>query len=45
MTDVELMENPMKRLMFDEALIMVDNDSNVKYSLHCQVDIFQMFKI
>ncbi len=37
LTDKELMENPLKRLMFDEALVMIDNDSNVKYSLHCQV--------
>ncbi len=37
LTDKELMENPLKRLMFDEALVMIDNDSNVKYSLHSQM--------
>jgi hypothetical protein len=37
LTDRELMENPLKRLMFDEAVIVIDNDCNVKYSLHAQV--------
>lgn len=34
LTEKELMENPLKLLMFDEATILIDNDSNVKYSLH-----------
>ena len=33
------MENPLKRLMFDEAVVALDYDCNVKFSLH-----YQMFK-
>ena len=39
LTDKELMENPLNRLMFDEALLMIDNDSSVKYSLHDAVKL------
>jgi len=37
LTERELIDNPLKRLMFDEATIMLDNDCNVKFSLHSQV--------
>ena len=39
LTDKELMDNPLNRLMFDEAIIMVDNDASVKYSLHDAVKL------
>ena len=37
LTDKKLLKNPLKRLAFDEALVMFDNDTNVKFSLHISV--------
>ncbi len=37
LTEKELMENPLKLLMFDESIILIDNDCSVKYSLHNHV--------
>ena len=39
LTKDEIFENPIKRILFDEAIIMWDIDCSIKYSLH-----FQMFE-
>lgn len=39
MTKEEIFENPVKRILFDEAIIMWDIDCSIKYSLN-----FQMFE-
>jgi hypothetical protein len=39
LTEKELMENPLKLLMFDESIILIDNDCSVKYSLHNHVSL------
>lgn len=36
-TDRELMQNPLKRIMLDEALSYIDNDIMVKYVLHSEM--------
>lgn len=34
------LKNPLKELAYDEAIMMLDNDSNVKYSLDKQVKFY-----
>lgn len=37
LTKEEIFDNPVKRIIFDEAIIMWDIDCSIKYSLHFQV--------
>lgn len=39
LTKEEIYENPLKRILFDEAIIMWDIDCSIKYSLNFQVKI------
>jgi hypothetical protein len=40
LTREELYENPIKRILFDEAVIMWNIECSIKYSLHFQVLLF-----
>jgi hypothetical protein len=47
LTKEEIFENPVKRILFDEAIISWDLECSIKYSLHFQVtfDNFKKFQI
>ena len=38
MTDKKILKNPLRRIAFDEAVVMMDNDTNVKFSLNINVN-------